>query len=153
MTVNCEDGRLEMNFRANEADASQAIATLQAGLSQLGVPAHRVNDVKIALAEAINNVVEHAYVGLAPGSIQVQGISTQDRLDIRIRDMGNPLPGLRVPDGTPASIDTGMKDLPEGGFGWYMIRRLTDSVLYKRRNGQNLLFLRFEFQKKTIRPQ
>ncbi len=41
------------------------IARLSAGLAERGLPAPKASDVKIALAEAINNLVEHAYAGIA----------------------------------------------------------------------------------------
>lgn len=153
MTVNCEDGRLELSFLAIEADASQATAVLHAAIARLGLPDHKVNDVKIAVAEAINNVVEHAYSGLAPGFVRVKGTLYRDHLEFRIWDAGRPLPGLRVPDGIPASVETGIEDLPEGGFGWFMIRKLTDRVRYDRRRGKNRLLLSFKLRETATWPQ
>ncbi len=153
VTVNCEDGRLEVAFPAVEAEASRAIASLHAGLSNLGLPGQKTADIKIVLAEAINNVVEHAYAERAPGMVRVSVLDSKDYLEVQITDTGHPLPGLKMPDGIPASVETDASNLPEGGFGWFLIRTLADEVRYDRRNGQNLLFLRFERTKKADRPQ
>ncbi len=145
MTVTRENGRLELIFPAIDSEASKAIASLHDGFVRLGLPEDRLSDVKIALAEAINNVVEHAYSGLPPGKVQIVADLDKDHLEVRITDAGNPLPGLRVPDGIPASVDTDLGDLPEGGFGWFLIRRLSDRVQYHRLQGRNLLKLEFRF--------
>ncbi|WP_298937324.1 ATP-binding protein [uncultured Ruegeria sp.] len=136
---------LELSFPATEAEASAGIEQLSTGLSDQGLPVQKADDVKIALAEAINNVVEHAYAGIAPAKVQVTCRLDQDRLDILISDTGNPLPGLHPPDGIPASVDTTPQDLPEGGFGWYLIYELTSDISYERRKGCNRLSLRFDF--------
>ena len=106
MTVNCEDGRLEVAFPAVEAEASRAIASLHAGLSNLGLPGQKTADIKIVLAEAINNVVEHAYAERAPGMVRVSVLDSKDYLEVQITDTGHPLPGLKMPDGIPASVET-----------------------------------------------
>lgn len=153
MTVNCKNGGTDLSFAANEADASTAIACLHGSLVALGVPHQRNCDVKIALAEAINNVVEHAYAGNPQGRVQVRATMDRNGLSILITDRGRPLPGLRVPDGVPASVETAREDLPEGGFGWFLIRQLCDNVRYDRTDGENRLRLSFDFSATEKRPQ
>lgn len=141
----CDETCMELTFPATAAEASAGIAEISAGLAKQGLPAHRAGDVKIALAEAINNVVEHAYAGIAAASVQVSCRLDQDQLDILITDTGNPLPGGRLPDGIPAHIGSSVQDLPEGGFGWFLIHQLTNDIRYERRQGCNLLSMRFNF--------
>lgn len=136
---------LELSFAATETEASAGIARLSAGLSDRGLPAQKAGDVKIALAEAINNVVEHAYSGIAPASVLVKCRLYREWLVIVISDTGNPLRGCRLPDGVPAKIGSSMQDLPEGGFGWYLIHQLSSHIHYERHNGCNRLSLRFDF--------
>lgn len=141
----CDDSCLELSFPATEVEASTGIARLCTGLASQGLPAHKAGDVKIALAEAINNVVEHAYARIASARVRVTCRLEYERLDILISDTGNPLPGLEPPDGTPADIGTSLSDLPEGGFGWFLIHQVTSDIRYERRNGCNRLSLRFDF--------
>ncbi|MCX8954062.1 ATP-binding protein [Ruegeria sp. NA] len=143
----CNATCLELSFPATETEASAGIAKLSAGLAKRGLPPHKADDVKIALAEAINNVVEHAYMDVAPAGVQVTCRLDRNRLDILISDTGHPLPGYEPPDGTPAPLGTRIQDLPEGGFGWFLIHQLTSDICYERRDGCNRLSLRFNFDK------
>nr|WP_299985454.1 ATP-binding protein [uncultured Ruegeria sp.] len=145
MGSNCKHDCLDVSFPATQAQASVGIATLSARLAAHGLPESKADDVKIALAEAINNVVEHAYAGTAPADIQIDCSLCEKKLVIQISDTGSPMPGLRVPSGLLASVDTALQDLPEGGFGWHLIHQLTSDIQYERRGGGNLLCLRFDF--------
>ncbi|MBC7478463.1 MAG: ATP-binding protein [Pseudorhodobacter sp.] len=90
--------------------------------------------VQIVLAEALNNVVEHAYAGL-PGMIEVWVTLRDGFMFVRILDDGLPMPGGAVPCGNLAHSDV----LPEGGFGWHMIRTLSHDLTYQRDGLRNLL--------------
>ena len=136
---------LDLSFAATETEASDGIAQLSRGLAAHGLPAHKAGDVKIALAEAINNVVEHAYAGVAAADVQIDCSLCAKKLVIQITDTGDPMPELRIPSGTPPSVDTALQDLPEGGFGWHLIHQLASDIQYERKSGGNLLCLRFDF--------
>lgn len=143
----------ELAFSATETEASKGILKLSECLTAQGLPADKAGDVRIALTEAINNVVEHAYAGISPAKVRVACNLQQDRLTILISDSGNPLPGLRPPEGIPAALGSTIDDLPEGGFGWFLIRELTSEVQYERRDGFNWLSLRFDIPSAEDRPK
>ena len=44
--------------------------------------------------------------------------------------------------GKPANLDVAFEDLPEGGFGWFLIQDLAKDVLYARVENENRLSLR-----------
>ncbi|GAA6161705.1 hypothetical protein NBRC116589_38790 [Ruegeria sp. HU-ET01832] len=141
----CDENCMDLNFAATEAEASTGIARISTCLEAQGLPQHKAADVKIALAEAINNVVEHAYAGITPAKVKVRCRLHENWLEILISDTGNPLPGFRVPDGVPAPLGSSLNDLPEGGFGWFLIHELTSEIRYEHANGCNCLSLRFDF--------
>lgn len=145
MPRNCEKDCVELSFPAIEAEASLGIAKISDQLAAHGMPPTRASDVKIALAEAINNVVEHAYAGLQPDKVWINCLICRETLEVQIKDTGNPMPGLTPPDGTPPPIGSIRQDLPEGGFGWFMIHQLTNKIRYERHDGYNLLCLWFDF--------
>ena len=51
------------------------------------------------------------------------------------------MPAGAPPDRAPHDLDVSRADLPEGGFGWRMIRDLTEELLYRRQDGRNILEL------------
>lgn len=140
---------LELSFPATAASASAGIVALSDRLAAQGLPVEKSDDVKIALAEAINNVVEHAYAGTAAANIRIDCHLCQSKLVIRIRDTGRPMPDLRAPEGVPAPLSADPQDLPEGGFGWFLIRQLVSDIQYERQDGCNLLCLRFDFSESS----
>jgi serine/threonine-protein kinase RsbW len=95
--------------------------------------------VELVIAEALNNIVEHAYSGQT-GDIEIDVKLENDGLKFTIVDDGLPMPGNSLPPGHRVTLDI-EEDLPEGGFGWYLIRTLTQDLQYSRTQNRN--FLRF----------
>ncbi len=139
-----EQESFTLSFPARETSARDGIQHLAAVLRARGLSEDRAGDVEIALAEAINNVVEHAYEGRMPGQVRVTCCLGGDRLDILIADRGRGFPDGRIPRGESARIDLPVENLPEGGFGWHLIRQLTSDIRYERIDGLNRLSLTFD---------
>lgn len=89
------------------------------------------------LAEVLNNIVEHAYAQRS-GDIRLRLWRHGPALSVEVMDHGAPMPGLRLPDGHLAELGD-FQDLPEGGFGWFLIRSLTSGLVYDRIGGENRL--------------
>ncbi len=100
---------------------------------------------EIVLAEALNNIAEHAFATARPGIIRVTLTRGHRTLTAEIADSGDALPGLCPPCGQLPSLDGAMRALPEGGFGWFLIRSLTDSLSYTRCAAGNHLCLSINF--------
>lgn len=112
-------------------------------LAEWGVPAAATGSVHIVLAEALNNVIEHAYDFRDGGRFSLDMTLEGDRLTAVIRDHGTPFPEGTPPDGDAVALDGPTESLPEGGFGWFMIRELTEDLSYEHAEGCNALTLRF----------
>lgn len=97
--------------------------------------------VEIALAEALNNVVEHGRL-TASQRIEVLARITETGLLVAIFDKGLAYPDGMIPENTPPDIN----ELPEGGFGWMLIHSLTNELTYRRNAGTNILTLQFDRQ-------
>lgn len=131
-------------FTATEYEARRALCGIMTKIRAAGLAEEQIGGVEIVLAEVVNNIVEHAYHGLRPGDIVVSGITNPKLLELRITDGGKPLPGGRLPEGKPADVTGSVADLPEGGFGWFMIRTLARDIRYKRDKGCNILQISFD---------
>ena len=62
-----------------------------------------------------------------------------------ISDTGLPMPEGQLPAGVLAPLGD-FADLPEGGFGWHLIRSLSKDLSYRREGGRNLLSFRLDTQ-------
>ncbi|SMH43372.1 ATP-binding protein [Maritimibacter sp. HL-12] len=118
------------SVRAALKSAMRAFREMEIADEQTGV-------VEIVLAEVLNNVVEHAYAEHGRGVIELDVRREGHRLNFMIRDDGRPMPGGNTPVGRPHDLDVTADDLPEGGFGWYLIRELTQGLTYRRSGNRN----------------
>lgn len=92
---------------------------------------------QIVLAEVLNNIVEHAYAD-SPGEIFIGLAHHPDGVWVTIKDRGHAFPKEELPQGLLPEMGS-LADLPEGGFGWYLIRTLVRNLTYLRADGQNNL--------------
>lgn len=98
--------------------------------------------LELALAEVLNNVVEHAYAGRGDGKVVVEVVRKQGALRCQIRDWGVALPDHVLPasaEYTPAGPGGGLR---EGGWGCHLVRSLTEDLAYDRTDGENCLSFR-----------
>jgi serine/threonine-protein kinase RsbW len=95
---------------------------------------------EIVLAEVLNNIVEHAYADQG-GDITLRLVQQDGAVHCTVIDTGAPMPGLCLPEGRFQPLDD-LADLPEGGFGWFLIRSLTQGLAYRRTQGVNRLSFR-----------
>ncbi len=129
-------------FRATFDNVRLAIEKAKSAMAPLALSKDDESSVELILAEALNNVVEHAYPAGQPGNIKLVIRHGRAGLLIEVRDTGRPMPHGRTPIGLhPHEKDTG-ETLPEGGYGWYLIRQLARDVVYDRDNGENFLIFR-----------
>ena len=118
---------------------------LQSFLEELdGLEQEERGSVELVLAEVLNNVVEHAYGPEERGWISLFCTPGPDGLQFRIQDSGRPMPEGIPPMGSPAALPEALEALPEGGFGWFLIRDLSHDVSYQRQGELNVLSFRIK---------
>lgn len=98
--------------------------------------------LELTLAEVLNNIVEHAYGGLARGPVDLALCHTGAALCCRIEDRGRPMPHLALPEGALPPTVVAVADLAEGGWGWSLVRGLTENLAYERDGDRNRLTFR-----------
>lgn len=112
--------------------------------SRLALEPDDADTIELVLAEVLNNVVEHAYGGLTGGRIEIAVTRTHTHFNCLITDHGTPMPFLQAPSGRLADLDVDLQDLPEGGFGWTLVRQMTQALDYRRVGMQNRLWLKID---------
>lgn len=93
--------------------------------------------LELTLAEVLNNIVEHAYAYLSPGSVTLTVARRHNALVCRVVDRGWPMPGMKLPDGIMRPVPADIESLAEGGWGWALIRELTQGLEYRRIGSEN----------------
>jgi len=129
--------RFAHQFVAGDHATRRVLADLVAGLAGAGLDGEDLSTVELILAEALNNVAEHAYRD-QPGPVELCVELRPSSLACRIADRGRPMPGGAAPNPPPPVIEP-PDTLPEGGFGWHIIRGLTRDLTYRRAKGWNTL--------------
>lgn len=109
-------------------------------LKGMGFAADKTLMVRLALEEALVNVIQYAYPE-GKGKLELGcSVESQEKLELSIRDWGPPFDPLsrKAPD----LVEDVMKR-PIGGLGIYLVRQMTDELSYVREQNGNLLTLGF----------
>ena len=124
---------LHLVLAADPVSVRRGLATIIAAPLIARLPADHRATVELVLAEVLNNVAEHAYAD-SSGDVAVTLRLAATGLACQVVDQGQAMPGGRLPKGALPAVD-----LPEGGFGWHLLRSLTRDLHYHRADGQNRL--------------
>jgi serine/threonine-protein kinase RsbW len=128
------DALLELCLPALDAVTPEILSRVEVAL--VGTRARSAQEnLWIVVAEALNNIAEHAYPANGLGAVALRLELTGSVLRVTLVDWGVALPFGRVLAGAvpdPA-------DLNEGGYGWLLIRALVRDIGYVREGGQNRL--------------
>ncbi|RWR27470.1 ATP-binding protein [Sinirhodobacter populi] len=127
------------SFRANPFAVRDALYAARATTERLLL----IDDawaLELVLAEIMNNIVEHGYGDGDEGTIFLTLTLQGNDLVCTVGDFGPELPTACL-NGERPPPDPG--DLPDGGFGWFLIRDLAQDLHYNREEGRNRLTLRF----------
>ncbi|MEM0987369.1 MAG: ATP-binding protein [Pseudomonadota bacterium] len=139
----CARFTIQSSFQ-NVADLAEEVGKLCG--ERPGSDVDTVDLVRLCVAEALNNIVEHAYDGAEGRPIFANVAIRDDRYEVVLIDEGKPLPDNTIPDGKADFDPDDFENLPEGGFGWMLILTQMDAVAYERREGCNVLRLEKMFQ-------
>ncbi len=117
---------LSVSSRLEELSTVQRWFHTQIAILAAGTPwfNEQFDQLNLALAEGFTNAVRHAHAGL-PGStpVEIELLVQLEKIEIRIFDQGHPFDPDSLQEPQPGS-------LREGGYGWFLLRRLADQVTY-----------------------
>jgi serine/threonine-protein kinase RsbW len=125
-----------------------ALGGLTKAIGSIALTSEEIATVQLVLAEALNNIVEHAYAGTSGDHISISVQEGRDGLHCRLGDSGAPMPDGRAPLGSCPGPGEAIEDHPESGFGWFLIRNLARDLQYRRVDGCNELTFRI-----ALRPR
>lgn len=136
----------EFEFSSCELNVRRALERLRSELTQRPLSRDDIGSAEVVLGEVLNNVVEHAYGPGDKGTISLSCALERRMLRFRVVDRGRALPLNRLPEGALPPIDGALEEMPEGGFGWFLVRNLANDLTYERRSGKNILAFTIPYQ-------
>lgn len=129
--------QVEVQFISDPFAVREALIKLMVSWESWGLPNALCAGAEQVLAEVLNNVVEHAHAGREDGLVIVKCLRRDQNLHVEVLDNGIEMPSAALVPKDLAPVNETLDDLPEGGFGWFMIHHLTKDLKYQRQDGWN----------------
>ena len=126
--------RVSRQFQSSDLATRDALVAVGRKLESRSVPQTAIETLELVLAEVLNNIVEHAY-DAEGGSVDLSVAITSDGVRCRVADQGRSVPSAVLTGAMLPEAD----DLPEGGWGWYLVTTLAEDIRYQQENGWNVL--------------
>jgi phosphoserine phosphatase RsbU/P len=120
-----KSSRFTYRFAAKPQSLAGARAAVRGFLADHGVDEAAANDIVLALDEACQNVIRHAYRDSGEGEIVLEMEVSGGRLITYVRDFAPEIDAITV---APRRVD----DVRPGGLGTHFIREIMDEVAYLR---------------------
>lgn len=118
---------IEMKFPAKADYVGVARLSLSGIANRMGFSYEDIEDMKVAISEAVSNAVSHAYSD--EGEVTICFAVYDDRLEMMVADHGGSFNLADVKDriGPYEQVES-VESLREGGFGLFLINALMDKV-------------------------
>ena len=103
----------------------------------------------LAIEELVTNCIKYGYDDSAEHIIDIELELSAGEMILTIVDDGHPFNPLELPaPNTSAPVE----DLPIGGLGIHLLRKMSDRMDYARTDGRNRLTLRKSFTDSGVQP-
>ncbi len=132
-----------LSFNSDPMSVRNAIQSVKLVIGYLIKSTDELTSIEIVLTEVTNNIVEHAYQKTGGKPIDLRVSHHQFGVKFEFVDRGLAMPNGEIPEDVPQDHDGPVADLPEGGFGWSLIRRLASGLEYSRVGDENHLRIYF----------
>lgn len=112
--------------------------------NRMGFSYEEIEDLKVAISEAMSNATTHAYDEKDGGEVTVGFGLYPDRLEVMVADRGGSFDLNKIKaDIGPYQNNQSIEDLREGGFGLFLIEALMDKVEIKNDYGVIVLMTKY----------
>jgi sigma-B regulation protein RsbU (phosphoserine phosphatase) len=125
-------------LKNNVQEVTRLSSFIKSVTEKLGIEKSLARQLRLAVEEAVVNVIDYAYPAGTEGDITVKFMSNGQVLRFQIIDSGVAFdPTAKEKADTTLSVE----DRQIGGLGILLVRELMDSINYERENGKNILTL------------
>jgi serine/threonine-protein kinase RsbW len=112
--------------------------TLYGIATRMGYSYEDIEDMKVAVSEACNNVVLHAYDD-SEGKIEVRFDISELELSIVVKDDGKSFNYTSVGNSDSPTYEQPLEDVQVGGLGIFMMQALMDHVQVNNQTGTEVI--------------
>src|SRR5690625_4002561 len=134
---------IEMRFPAKAEYVGVIRLSISGIASRMGFSYDDIEDLKVAMSEAVSNVVTHAYND--EGEVTIGFGVYEDRLEVMVADSGGSFDLQKIKDdiGPYNKDNEEIDNLREGGFGLFLIKALMDKVEINNKYGVIVLMTKY----------
>ena len=118
-------------------------AFVKSATATLSMETGLANQIKLAVEEAVTNVIDYAYPNGTEGNISVTIKADESRVRFILSDSGAEFDPTGV---SKADTTLTVDERPIGGLGVFLVRNLMDSINYERIDGKNILRMEKKYQ-------
>lgn len=134
---------IEMKVPAKAEYVGVVRLSISGVANRMGFSYEAIEDIKVAISEAITNAVTHAY-DEDEGEVTLGFGVYEDRLEIMVADHGGSFKLKEVKDAIgPYTSTESVENLREGGFGLFLINSLMDKVQINNNSGVIVLMTKY----------
>ena len=138
--------KINLNISSSKEDTAEYMSvirlTTSAVASKVGFDIEEIDDVKVAIGEACNNIIRH---GLDEGKecFNIEYSIYEDKLTISVKDDGC---GFDTSEIKEPKIDGNVEKLDESGLGIFIIKSLMDEVTINsdKENGTEIIMTKIK---------
>ena len=118
-------------------------AFVKSATAALNMETGLANQIKLAVEEAVTNVIDYAYPNGTEGNINITIEADESRIRFILSDSGAEFDPTGV---SKADTTLTVDERPIGGLGVFLVRNLMDSINYERVDGKNVLRMEKRFR-------
>lgn len=126
--MNWENRTVSMTLPAEAEFIDLVRLTLYGICTKLGFSYEEIEDMKVAVAEACNNVVVHAYEPGNPGTMEIRFEMLDSGIRISVKDQGNSFNFEEKAQQATSLHHKSIEEANIGGLGIYLMQALMDEV-------------------------
>lgn len=127
---------MKLHLKNELEEIPPAADAAEASLLAQGASADAVYAARLVIEELVSNTIKYAYQDSEPHEILLDLRIQEGTMVLEVSDDGHPFNPLeaQAPDlSLPAA------DRPIGGLGLHLVRSMTDSLTYARKDGRNIV--------------
>ncbi|MGE0087095.1 MAG: ATP-binding protein [Desulfococcaceae bacterium] len=136
-----KDKKIKIVIGSDLEDVRMADIIAERLCNYAGIPQDICSEIRLCMAEAVNNSIIHAYDRKSGKEVEISFCFCPDRLMLHVCDTGTPM-SLDLYD-LPCNQSQNQEntDIPAGGRGFEIIKKIMDTVDYVKKNQKNCLIM------------